>query len=129
MITDESKWNSITRGTRCKENDRYKCNTRKAKTQIHNKHVGKNRPRLGQGRAGIRHKKPQPVADISASTNKSHKIPMIQNVTKHRTYFPVPEQLITDKTEAITRTMIHDKNRELPFYPICRPPPKLPENV
>ena len=57
------------------------------------------------------------------------KIPMAQNVTKDSTYFPVPQQLIRDKTEAITRRMIQDKNRELPFYsdPIYRPPPRPPK--
>ena len=30
----------------------------KQKPQIHSKQVDKNRPRLGQGRAGIRHKNP-----------------------------------------------------------------------
>ena len=56
---------------------------------------------------------------------------MIQNVTKHSTDFPVPEQLITDKTETIIRRMIQDKNGELPFYPdpIYRPPPRPPENL
>ena len=103
----------------------------KQKSKTHNNQVDKNRPRLGQGRAGVRCKKPQPVADINASTYKSHKIPMIQNVTKHSMDFPVPEQLTTDKTEAITRRMIQDKNRELPFYPdpIYRPPPRSPENL
>ena len=74
----------------------------------------------------MRHKKPQPVADITVFTSKSHKIPMVQNITKNSKDFPVSEQLITDKTEAITRRMIQDKNRELPFYPnlIYRPPPK-----
>ena len=45
--------------------------------------------------------------------------------------FPILEQLITDKTKAITRGMIQDKNRELPFYPdlIYRPPPRPPENL
>ena len=45
--------------------------------------------------------------------------------------FLVPEQLVAGKTEAITRGMIQDKNRELPFYPdlIYRPPPRLPENL
>ena len=57
----------------------------KQKSQIHNNQAHKNRPRLGQGRARIRRKKPQPVANISASTNRSHKIPTIQNVTKHST--------------------------------------------
>ena len=45
--------------------------------------------------------------------------------------FPVPEQLIADKAEAITRRMRQDKNRELPFYQdlIYRPPPRPPENL
>ena len=34
---------------------------------------------------------------------------MVQNVTKNSINFPVPEQLITDQTEAITRRMIQDK--------------------
>ena len=106
----------------------------KQKPQLQNKQVVKNRPRLGQGRAGIRHKKPQPVDGITASTSKSHKIPkipMVQGVAKDSMDFPVPEQLITDKTEEITRATIQDKNRELPFYPdpIYRPPARPPENL
>ena len=56
---------------------------------------------------------------------------MVQGVTKDSMDFPVPEQLIKDKTEAITRGMIQDKNRELPFYPdpIYRPPPMPAENL
>ena len=42
---------------------------------------------------------------------------MTQGVTKNRTDFPVPELLITNKTEAIMKGMMQDKNRELPFYP------------
>ena len=99
----------------------------KQKPQLQNKQVVENRPRLGQGRAGIRCKNPQPVDGITASTSKSceiPKIPMVQNATKDSMGFPVAEQLITDKTEAITREMTQDKNRELPFYPdlIYRPP-------
>ena len=67
--------------------------TEEQKPQIQNKQVDENRPRLEQGRAGIKHKKPQPVADITASTSKSQKIPMVQNVTKNSIEFPVPEQL------------------------------------
>ena len=50
-----------------------------------------NKPRLGQGRAGIRHRKSQLKENITASTNKSHKIPKIpatQNVAKNRMDFP-----------------------------------------
>ena len=58
---------------------------------------------------------------------------MVQNVTKDSLDFgfPSPNQLIMDKTEAITRGTIQDKNRELPFYsdPIYRPPPRPPENL
>ena len=45
--------------------------------------------------------------------------------------FPVWEQSIISKTEAVTRGIIQDKNRELPFYPdpIYRPPPRPPENL
>ena len=98
-----------------------------------NKKVVENRPGLGQGRAGIRCKKPQPVDGITASTSKSFKIlkiPTAQDVTKHSIDFPVQEQF-NKKTEAIMRGMIQDKNRELPFYsdPIYRPPPRPPENL
>ena len=56
---------------------------------------------------------------------------MVQNVTKHSTDFPVQEQLITKKTEGITRGMIQDKHSKLPFYsdPIYRPPPRPSENL
>ena len=38
---------------------------------------------------------------------------------------------MTNKTEAITRGTVQDKNRELPFYPdlIYRAPPRSPENL
>ena len=79
-----------------------------------NKMVVENKLRLGQCRAGIRHKKTQPVEGITASTRilcEIPKIPTSQNVTKNNTYFLVQEQLITNKTEAITRGTIQDKNR------------------
>ena len=99
-----------------------------------NKKVIENKPRLGQGRAGIRCKKPQLIESITTLTSKSYKIlkiPTTQNVTKNRMDFPVREQSITKKTEAITRGMVQDKNRELPFFPdpIYRPPPRPPENL
>ena len=59
------------------------------------------------------------------------KIPTSQNVTKCNMNFPIQEQLITNKTEAVIRGMIQDKNRELPLYldPIYRPPPRPQENL
>ena len=54
------------------------------------KKIIESKLRLGQGRAGIRCKKPQPVDGITASISKSceiTKIPMTQNVTKNRMDF------------------------------------------
>ena len=69
-----------------------------------NKNV-ENKPGLGHGRAGIRHRKPKQTENITMVMNKSHeiqKIPITQNVSKNRTDFPVQEQSISSKTEAIT---------------------------
>ena len=43
----------------------------KQRPQLKNKQVVENRPRLGQCRAGIRHRKPQPVGDKIASRSTS----------------------------------------------------------
>ena len=79
-----------------------------------------NKQRLGQGRAGRRHREPQQTENITTVMNKSHeilKMPMTQNVSKNRMDFPVQEQSICSKTETITQGMIQDKNRDIPFYP------------
>ena len=47
----------------------------KQKPQIHKKWVDNNRLRLGRGRAGLKHKKTQPVVDTTVSVSKPHKIP------------------------------------------------------
>ena len=60
---------------------------------------------------GIRHGKPQPVADIATSISKSHKISTVQNDTENSMDYPVPKQLITEKAEVITKRTIQDKNR------------------
>ena len=67
------------------------------KHQIPIKQVDKNKPTLGQGRTGIKCKKPQSVADTQASSCKSSKIPTVQKVTKDSMDLPVPDQLITNK--------------------------------
>ena len=56
---------------------------------------------------------------------------MAQDATKHNMDFPVQEQLITKKTEAIMRGRILNKKRELPIYSdlIYRRPPRPPENL
>ena len=89
----------------------------KQKPQIHREQVDKNRPRLGRGRAGIKHKKPQTVVDRTVSASKSCKIPTVQNATKGSTAFPVPKQLITNETETITRKKILSINTEQTFHP------------
>ena len=76
----------------------------KQKTILQIKKSIKNKPRLGQGRAGMRCRKPQLTENIITVTNKSHgipKIPMTQNVSKNGMDFPVQEQSISSKTEAI----------------------------
>ena len=64
------------------------------------------KPRLGQGRAGIKHKRPQVTKTIDELTDKLQempKIPVTQNVAKNRTDFPMHEQSISNpSTEAIT---------------------------
>ena len=64
----------------------------KQKIVPQNEKIVENKLRLGQGRAGIRCKKPQPVDGINASTSKSckiPKIPMTEYVTKNRMDFLV----------------------------------------
>ena len=54
------------------------------------KKVIENKPQLGQGRVGIRRRKPQLAESITTSTGKSHKIPKIpttQNVAKNKMDF------------------------------------------
>ena len=58
-----------------------------------------NRPKLGRGRAGMQCKQLQPVADTLVSTDKSPNIPINQKVTIDSTKNPVPNQLITHRTE------------------------------
>ena len=79
----------------------------------------------------MQYKHLQPVADTLVSTNKSPTVSTIQNDTKVSTYFPVPQQLITNKIETITWRQVQDKNREQPFYPdpFFRHPPRPLDNL
>ena len=54
---------------------------------------------------------------------------MTQDVTKNKSRFPSMKAI--NKTEAIKRGMIQNKNRELPFYPdlIYGPLLRPPENL
>ena len=93
------------------------------------------KPRLGQGRTGIKCKKPQVTKNLDAATDKIQgilKIPAAQNVTKNTMDFPMHKQSInSSKTEAITQGTTRDINREIPFYPdlIYRLPRRPPANL
>ena len=78
----------------------------KQKPQIQERQVDNNRPKLGRGRAGMQHKQLQPVADTSVSTNKSPNIPSTQKVTIDSTKYPVPNQLITERTKIPTMRQV-----------------------
>ena len=97
--------------------------------QIQERQVDNNRPKLGRGRAGMQHK--QPVANISVSTDKSPNIPTTQKVTIDSTKYPVPNQLITERTKKPTMRQVRDRNGEYPCQsdPYFRPPPRLPDNL
>ena len=87
---------------------------KKQKVIMQIKKLIENKPRLGQGRAGIRCRNHQLTESTTTSTSKSCQIPKIpatQNVAKNKMDFPVQEQSITNKTEAIMRGMIQDKNK------------------
>ena len=103
----------------------------KQKSQIQEKQIDNNRPKLGRGRAEMWHKQLQPVADTLLSTNKSPNIPTNQKVTIDSTKFPVPNQLITHRAETFTTRQVQDKNREYPCQsdPYFRPPPRPPDNL
>ena len=106
---------------------------KKQKVILQIKNNVENKPRLGQGRAGIKHKKPQIIENKTTTANKSHaklNMPMTENVSKQRTHFPAQEQsMSSSKTEAITRGKIQDKNRKILFYPdsIYRPSLRPPQ--
>ena len=103
----------------------------KQKPQIQDRHVDNNRSKLGRGRAGMQHKQVQSVADTSVSTNKSPNIPSTQKVTIDSTKYPVPNQLITERTKIPTMRQVQDRNRKYPFQPdpYFKPPPRLPDDL
>ena len=103
----------------------------KQKPQIQERQVDNNRLKLGRGRAGMQHKELQPVADTSVSTNKSSNILTTQKVTINSIKYPVPNQLITYRTEIPTMRQVQDRNREYPCQPdpYFRPPPRPPDNL
>ena len=77
----------------------------KQKPQIQEQ-LDNNRPKLGRGRAGMWHKQLQPVADTLVSTNKSPNIPSDQKVTVNSAKYPIPNQLITCRTEMLTTRQV-----------------------
>ena len=86
----------------------------KQKPQIQERQIDNNKPKLGRGRAGMQCKHLQPVAGTLISTNKSPSIPTDQTVTIDSTKFPVPNQLITCRTEMLTMRQVQDKKGNIP---------------
>ena len=76
-------------------------------------------------------KHPQHVAETLVSANKLSRILTDQKVTIDSTKFPVPNQLVMNKAESITKRQVKDKNREPPFQPdpYFRPSPRPPDNI
>ena len=78
----------------------------KQKTAPQVKKGSEFKPRLGQGRVGIKCKKPQATKIIDELTDKLQQIPEIpatQNIAKNRMDFPMHEQSISSSdTEVIT---------------------------
>ena len=104
----------------------------KQKTAPQVKKGSEIKPRLGQGREGIKCKKAQTMKNIDELTDKLQeilKISATQNMAKNRMDFLMHEQYF--KTEAITQGTLQNINREILFYPdlIYRPPPKPTENL
>ena len=95
MFADKIKWNKVSRSPCCEEHLRYKFITLKTKMILQIKETIENRPRLGQGRARMKCRKPQLTENITTIMNISYeilKIPTTQNVSKNRMDFPVQEQ-------------------------------------
>ena len=85
LITDKIKWDNTTRGTWHKENHRYKYIARKTENIPWVKTGSEIKPRLGQGRVGIKCKKPQTIKNMDELTDKLQeilKIPATQNIAK-----------------------------------------------
>ena len=74
--------------------------------QVQGRQVDNNGPKLGRSRTGMWCKQPQPVANISVSTNKSPNILTTQKVTIDSAKYPVPNQLITERTKMPTMRQV-----------------------
>ena len=85
------------------------------------------KPRIGQGRAGMRRRRPPSINQTNASelSKKISEVSKIENKVITHPYFTTPAQSVNSPSvEAINRKpMIKD----IPFYPdpTYRPPPKL----
>ena len=88
------------------------------------------KPRLGQGRAGLRHKKPQTSQLIAQSVKQPLEIPEVPKTQKEVITIPsftTPVQSIgNSNTTMIDRRMMQHVSKDTPFYPdpVYRPPPK-----
>ena len=88
------------------------------------------KPRIGQGRAGSRWKKPLINQLIAQSVENSQKIPELPKIHMEvisKPNFATPVQSISNPSnEAINRKMMQKRSKGIPFYPdpVYQPPPK-----
>ena len=88
------------------------------------------KPRLGQGRAGLRCKKPQinqPTAQLVKQPLKMPEDSDVQNTMTKAPNFATPVQSKGDSSaKVIDRKIMQDTSKEITFYPdpVYRPPPK-----
>ena len=88
------------------------------------------KPRVGQGRAGLRYKKPQinqPIAQLVKQPLKIPKVSKMQNTLTKAPNFPTPVQSKGDaSTKVIDRKIMQDTSKEIPICsdPVYRSPPK-----
>ena len=103
--------------------------------------ISQEKPRIGQGRAGMRRRRPPTTNEIITQTSElSKKIPEVSKIEKkvitHPDFITPVQSINSPSMEVINRKpMIKD----IPFYPYptYRPPPKLiriptsegPENI
>ena len=93
------------------------------------KEISQIKPRIGQGKAGLRRKKPQTSELIAQSVEHSQKIPYLPKM--HMEFINIPNlqplcnQYVNPSDEAINRRMMQEISKDIPFnpHPVYWPPP------
>ena len=88
------------------------------------------KPRMGQGRVGLRRRRlhiNQPIAQSAEHLQKHPEVPKIENEVINMPNVTTPVQSISNpSTEMINRRMMQKISKDIPFYPdpTYRPSPK-----